>query len=235
MQEFERPIDLLLDEVCRQKVAIENIAMAPIVARYLEYVRTVSDRNLNLDIEWLHMAATLIQWKSRALLNQSAGKEAADPVRDELIQQLMAHRKEAAEKLADRRETEAQHFTKASDEELRQTEFPTDAPHGLSAWDLIQQAQDLARWIDQIREDRRYWQTLSVEKDDVTVEEMMAYLRAQLPTAGTVSAVNLIERQATPSRRSCLFLGMLEMVRSQELKIEQKEPFGPVSLEARPL
>jgi chromatin segregation and condensation protein Rec8/ScpA/Scc1 (kleisin family) len=206
------------------------------VARYLQYVRSASDLNLNLDIEWLHMAATLIQWKSRALLKQSGGKAAADPLRDELIQQLMAHRKEAAEKLADRRETEAQRFTKASDEELRQTEYPADAPHHLSVWDLIQQAWDLARWVDQHREDRRYWdKTLSVEKDDATVEDMMAYLRAHFPRAGTLSAVSLIEQQTTPARRSCLFLGMLEMVRSQELKIHQTEPFGPVFLEARPL
>jgi segregation and condensation protein A len=233
MQEFEKPIDLLLDEVCRQKVAVENIAMAPMVARYLEYVRSASDRNLNLDIEWLHMAATLIQWKSRALLKQSAGKDAADPVRDELIQQLTAHRKEAAERLADRRETEAQRFTKALDE-LRQTEPVADAPPDLSAWDLIQQARDLARWVDQTRDDRRYWEGLSVERDDVTVEDMMAYLRAQFPRAGTLSAVSLIEQQPTPARRSCLFLGMLEMVRSQELKIDQKEPFGSVFL-ARPI
>ena len=233
MPEFEKPIDLLLDEVYRQKVAIENIAMAPMVARYLQYVRSASDLNLNLDIEWLHMAATLIQWKSRALLKQSGGKAAADPLRDELIQQLMAHRKEAAEKLSDRRETEAQRFTKALDE-LRQTEPVADAPPDLSAWDLIQQAQDLARWVDQTRDDRRYWEALSVEKDDVTVEVMMDYLRAQFPRAGALSAISLIEQQTTPARRSCLFLGMLEMVRSQELKIDQKEPFGSVFL-ARPI
>jgi segregation and condensation protein A len=67
-EDFEGPLDLLLDEVRRQNVALERISMAPIVARFLEYMRTATERNLNLDIEWLHMAATLIHWKSRSLL-----------------------------------------------------------------------------------------------------------------------------------------------------------------------
>ena len=75
VEEFEGPLDLLLDEVRRQNVAIEKIAMAPIVARFLEYVRTAAERNLNLDIEWLHMAATLIHWKSRSLLPADATGE----------------------------------------------------------------------------------------------------------------------------------------------------------------
>ena len=92
-------------------MAIEKIAMAPIVARFLEYVRTAAERNLNLDIEWLHMAATLIHWKSRSLLPRDAsGEPQADPIRDDLVQQLLAHRKQAAEELARRRSLEETRF-----------------------------------------------------------------------------------------------------------------------------
>src|SRR5947199_1152740 len=89
--EFAGPLDLLLDEVRGQNVAVENIAMAPIVARFLEYVGAAAGRNLNLDIEWLHMAATLIHWKSRSLLPRESGEELhKDPIRDDLVQQLLA-------------------------------------------------------------------------------------------------------------------------------------------------
>src|SRR6185312_13971154 len=102
-EQFEGPLDLLLDEVRRQNVAIETIAMAPIVARFLEYVRAAAERSLNLDMEWLHMAATLIHWKSRSLLPPEAGGQAqADPIRDGLVQQLLAHRRQAAQELARR-------------------------------------------------------------------------------------------------------------------------------------
>src|SRR5262249_15344484 len=104
LQEFEGPLDLLLDEVRRQNIAIESIAMAPLVARFLEYVGAAAARNLNLDIEWLHMAAILIHWKSRALLPRDVTEHLQnDPVRDDLIQQLLAYRKQAADELARRR------------------------------------------------------------------------------------------------------------------------------------
>src|SRR4051812_16880187 len=107
VEAFAGPLDLLLDEVRRQNVAIERIAMAPIVARFLAYVRTAAARNLNLNIEWLHMAATLIQWKSRSLLPRDDREEPPqDAVRDDLVQQLLAHRKEAADELARRRVVE---------------------------------------------------------------------------------------------------------------------------------
>src|SRR3954447_26875726 len=113
LPEFEGPLDLLLDEVRRQNVAIENIAMAPIVARFLEYVATEAERNLNLDIECLYMAATLIHWKSRSLLPRDVeGDPQKDLIRDDLVQQLLAHRKEAADELARRRAVEDTRFSR---------------------------------------------------------------------------------------------------------------------------
>jgi chromatin segregation and condensation protein Rec8/ScpA/Scc1 (kleisin family) len=71
--EFEGPLDLLLDEVRRQNIAIEKPRH---VARFLAYVGTAAQRNPNLDIEWLHMAATLIHWKSRSLLPRDVTEDA---------------------------------------------------------------------------------------------------------------------------------------------------------------
>src|SRR5215470_13666470 len=87
LEVFEGPLDLLLDEVRRQNVAVEKIAMSAIVSRFLEYVETAADRSLNLDIEWLHMAATLIHWKSLSLLASGPLDETgSDPIRDSLIE-----------------------------------------------------------------------------------------------------------------------------------------------------
>lgn len=241
LAEFEGPLDLLLDEVRRQNVAIENIAMAPIVARFLAYVGSAAERNLNLDIEWLHMAATLIYWKSRLLLPQDAtGEPQRDAIRDDLVQQLLAHRKQAADELARRRAVEETRFSRAA---AAGGEFVAsgpatdepDEPRFVSVWDLIQQARDLARWVEQHREDRRHWcESFGVEQDDVTVCEMMDYLQDQLATVdGGIDGVGLLESQATASRRSCLFLGMLELARDRQLELQQDEMFGPIWLSTR--
>ena len=238
LPEFEGPLDLLLDEVRRQNVAIESIAMAPIVARFLEYVVAAAGRNLNLDIEWLHMAATLIHWKSRSLLPQDAsGQPQRDAIRDDLVQQLLAHRKQAADELARRRAVEETRFSRhaAEDELVASGPATDDEPGFVSVWDLIQQARDLARWVEQHREDRRRWrESFGVEQDDVTVTEMMEYLRDQLAMAdGRLDGIGLLESQATASRRCCLFLGMLEMARDQQVELQQDEIFGPIWLSTR--
>lgn len=235
LEQFDGPLDLLLDEVRRQNVAIENITMAPIVARFLEYVRTAAERNVNLDMEWVHMAATLIHWKSRSLLPaDTTGQPQADAIRDDLVQQLFAHRKQAAEELGRRRSAEEARFSRAGSTgvgEESAMEEPEDPPF-LSVWDMIQQAREIARWVHEHREDRRHWrETFDVEEDDATVAEMIDYLRSQLAAADLkLDGLRLLGDQPTAARRSCLFLGMLEMARDQQLEIQQRESFGPISL-----
>jgi segregation and condensation protein A len=236
-EDFEGPLDLLLDEVRRQNVALEKISMAPIVARFLEYMRTATERNLNLDIEWLHMAATLIQWKSRSLLPSDATVEpTADPIRDSLVQQLLAHRKQAAEGLARRRAVEQARFSRM-DREFRE-EAGTDEPeHALfvSVCDLIYQAREISRWVQEHRPSRpECSETLGVEKDDVTVSDMIDYLRIRLGAAHvTLHGTSLIYDQPTPSSKASLFLAMLELVRDHEITLEQRGHFGSITIHKR--
>jgi segregation and condensation protein A len=92
-EQFDGPLDLLLDEVRRQNIEIRNVNMAPITARFLQYVRTAGQRNLNLNMEWLQMAATMIHWKSQSLLPGGPGAEKPpDRMPDDLIRQILAHK-----------------------------------------------------------------------------------------------------------------------------------------------
>jgi segregation and condensation protein A len=235
LEQFAGPLDLLLSEVRRQNVAIENIAMAPIVARYLEYVRQAARQEVRLDVDWLYWAATLIEWKSRRLLPHAPGTDLpADPVREDLVRQLAAHCQQAAGRLAERQAIEGKMLSRGGAEHPSDL-FPPPAEAGsgasLSVWDLMQQARELARWVEQHRQYRRRRETFGVEQDDVTVEEMVDYLRTQLaPQSGDLDGVSLLHSQPTAARRSCLFLGMLEMARRHEIGIEQEEAFGALRL-----
>lgn len=232
VEEFEGPLDLLLEEVRRQNVSIEKISIAPIAARFLKYMHMAAERNLNLDIEWVHMAATLIHWKSRSLLPPDPEAQSKpDPIRDEIIQQLLAHRKEAAEELARRRSVEDTRFSRAASLPAPELTAEPEEPTFLSVWDLMQQARDIAGWVVEHRENHRHWnQTFGVEKDEVTLTEMIEYLRAELVSSVPLDALRLLGIQPTPSHRSCLFLGMLEMAREEEVQIDQSEAFAPVWL-----
>jgi segregation and condensation protein A len=230
-EHFDGPLDLLLEEVRRQNIEIRNVNMAPIAACFLEYVRTASQRNLNLNMEWLQMAATMIHWKAQSLLPGGRGAEKPpDQIPDELIQQILAHKQEIADEFARRQSAVQASFSRGAvpGEEAPQPEETVEPPM-LSVWDMIQQATELADWVCRHREDRRSL-TLGIASEETSVAEMIAYLETRLAavTGAALDGFSLLEQQPSIAHRSCLFLAMLEMARDGQLKIEQSETFGPI-------
>jgi segregation and condensation protein A len=224
---YPGPLDLLLEEVRRQNVDIEEIVMAPIVARFLEYMRTAAERSFHLDMEWLHMAATLIHWKSRSLLpaDRETGR-GPDPIREQLVQQLLVHRKQAAAELGRRKVLEENSFSRPIESPGEQPVEPAEDAV-VTVWDMIQQARELGAWVGRRREERKQGQDLGIDPDEVTVSEMVESLRMQLEAAGgRLEGSTLLSAQPTRSRGACLFLGMLEMARDREVGLEQQEHFG---------
>ena len=230
---FDGPLDLLLDEVRRQRIAIEEVALAPLVARYLAYMETAAAQHLPLDIDWILLAATLIQWKSRSLLPVAAGAPVGDPIRDEIVELLLAHRKQAVQDLSRRRSEEAGQLSRGGDPAFQEDEAVEEDldPPFVSVWDLTQQARDLARWAAQQSHERRLWrQSFPPEEEAVTVAEMIEYLQAQFGDASALDASALLAQQPTPLRRVYLFLAILEMARSQQLSIRQEGAFAGIAL-----
>ena len=216
----------------RQNVSIEQIDLAPLAARFLNYVRQASLAQLNLDIEWLHMAATLIKWKSRALLphDPAAPPEPADPLRQEIISQLQAHKKQLAADLARRKAKADTSFSRVAEPQAPEA-GEEDEPPFLSVWDLAQQARELARWAQDYRATVTHWrETFDATPEPVTVALMSDMLRGHLAEAETLplDALPLLLGQPTDAHRACLFLGLLEMVRGQEITARQDEGGGSI-------
>lgn len=230
--DFEGPLDLLLDEVRRQNVAIEDVRLAPITSRFLEYVRTARQRSLNLNIEWLQMAATLIHWKSQSLLPPEPGLPATDSMPDELLQQLLAHRRKIAEELATRRAIVEASFSRSAGVRETDAEAEDHCTRQTTVWDMIRQAREIAAWVEQHRQkDLPANPIFEVEPDEVSIAEMMVYLREQLAAAGSqIDGLRLLNQQTSVARRSSLFLAMLEMARNRQVDIGQAGAFAPISL-----
>jgi len=232
--EFEGPLDLLLEEVRKQNIPVQEIQMAPLVARFLDYVGSAQERNFTLDIEWLLLAATLIQWKSRSLLPQDPAELAEpDPVRDELVRQLLAHKKELAEELGKRKIVADASLSRPGEHPGPDDRIPEEAPEPpfVSVWDLTQQARELGRWAADYRATLSHWsQVFDVEPESVTVAEMSNVLREYVGQAETlpVDALPLIDRQLTPAHRSALVMWRLELVRDQEITADQTKEFAEV-------
>ena len=92
--EFEGPLDLLLELVRRNQVSLESMPLADITRDYLTYMREAQRANVDLGAEFIYMAATLIQIKSRMLLPQDPALGRADCIRDPVRELLAALRRE---------------------------------------------------------------------------------------------------------------------------------------------
>ncbi|MGN1157897.1 MAG: segregation and condensation protein A, partial [Agathobacter sp.] len=93
LQVFEGPLDLLLHLLDKNKVNIYDIPIVEITNQYMEYIAEMKRQDLNILSEFLVMAATLIDIKSRMLLPKQVNEEGVeeDP-REELVKQLLEYK-----------------------------------------------------------------------------------------------------------------------------------------------
>ena len=93
LEAFEGPLDLLLHLIDKNKVNIYDIPIVEITAQYMEYIHEMQRQDLNVMSEFLLMAATLLDIKSRMLLPKEVNEEGEeeDP-RQELVEQLLEYK-----------------------------------------------------------------------------------------------------------------------------------------------
>src|SRR5579863_4582614 len=111
LEQYDGPLDLLLDLIRKQQINIYDIPIASITSQYLEYVQRAMELDIELSSEFVYMAATLIHIKSRMLLPRDPELEKMDPEDDprrELVDRLLEHErfKNAAEMLQQKRVVE---------------------------------------------------------------------------------------------------------------------------------
>jgi len=230
LEQYEGPLDLLLDLIRKQQIDIKDIPIATITAQYLEYTEKAREMDIDLGAEFVYMAATLIHIKSKMMLPrdpalEQEGEDAGDP-RQELVERLLEHErfKNAAEMLQQKRMIEENVW---SNPQIKAFISENDDP-GLAATLF-----DLVKAFGAIVERAKTRPVYEVEAADVTVAGMIRYLRGEFLDAGEkpVFILRIFERQRTRRSMIALFLAVLEMVRMQAVVVTQKDLFGEIALQ----
>jgi segregation and condensation protein A len=227
LEQYEGPLDLLLDLVRKQEIDIYDIPIARITQQYLEYMQQAAEMNIELSAEFVYMAATLIHLKSRMLLPRDPELEKLAPEEDprtELVERLLEHErfKTAAEMLHQKRIVEEAVWSN-----------PQIALFRAEAGDpgLAVTLFDLVKTFQAVLERARKRPLYEVDREDVTVPDMIRYLRELFEReTGAVSARELFEGQRGRKAMICLFLAILELVKLQALGLTQKDAFGEIGL-----
>src|SRR3984893_2747138 len=227
LEHYEGPLDLLLDLIRKQEIDIYDIPIAQITAQYLEYMQKALEMDTELSAEFIYMAATLIQIKSKVLLPRDPALQEIEPEDDprrELVNQLLEHErfKSAAEMLHQKRVVEEAVW---SNPQIAQFRAEDDDP-GLAVTLF-----DLVKTFQTVMERAKHRPVYEVDAEDVSVPDMIRYLRRVFEQErGPVSARELFERQRSRRAMICLFLALLELVKLQAVGLTQQDSFGEIGL-----
>jgi segregation and condensation protein A len=222
---FSGPLDLLLYLIRRDEVDIWNIPVARITQQYLKYIEMMGELNINVAGEFVVMAATLIEIKSRMLAPEPAPAEdeEQDDPRMELVRQLMEYRrfKEAAAALTERADHQSQRFARFGERPASEDADKTAAPAGVNIWALFDAFSKVLQQTG-ARGDHR------LILDVIPQEQIQKGLEERLRAEGRTNFFSLFQGEASRVRMIGMFLALLELVKQQALRIEQDETFGDI-------
>ena len=226
IESFRGPLDLLLYLVKRQEIDIRDISIARVADQFLEYLHVLQVVDVERAGDFLVMAATLMEIKSRMLLPRADGTSDDEPdPRQELVRQLVEYKKfkdaaqhleEFADKQASRlprQATELSASAAAAELTLRQVEL----------WDLVSSFGRLMR------------ETMSLEPQRIIVDQTPMYVYmdaivARLSHGATLPFSSIFTPPYHRSRLVGLFLALLELVRGCKVQVEQTDVFGEIEL-----
>lgn len=236
---FEGPLDLLLHLIEKNKVDIYDIPIVTITEQYLAYVSEMQEQDMDVMSEFLVMAGTLLQIKSKMLLprEETEEEEEEDP-RAELVRRLLEYKmyKYAALELKDM-ELDASHnlYKKPTIpkevEEYREEVDPAELVDGLTLSKLNDIFQSIMRkQVDKIDPIRSKFGT--IEKEEINIEERMVQIREEVRGLKGINFRTLLETQPTRMNIIITFMSILELMKVGAITIRQEETFGEIVIDS---
>ena len=231
LDSFTGPLDLLLHLIRKQEINIYDIPVAHITQQYLEYLTLLKELNLSFAGEFLVMAATLVQIKSRMLLPKEElpdgeDQDLEDP-REELVRQLVEYEqfKDAATGLFHREREWREVYSR--DPVLEELEREEETPiEDLSLFDLLGALQEVL--------DRTTSQSfIDVTLDNLTVQDRINSILERLESESTLTFQDLFDNASSRAFVIVTFLAILELVRMNLVRLFQGDLFGPIRVTRR--
>ncbi|HEX6278852.1 MAG TPA: segregation/condensation protein A [Pyrinomonadaceae bacterium] len=222
--EFAGPLDLLLYLIKQEQANIFDIPIAKITDEYVKYIRLMKSLDIAVAADFLVMAATLIEIKSKMLLPRdpaAAGEEEEfeDP-RKELVDQLLEYEKfkSAAQMLYERSTVEQAVFKRGTIES-----DDNNAEISATVFDLLTVFQKIVvRHKEQV--------TIEIEREEISLADMIKALKKRIFDEIELNLLAFFEEFQTRRELVTAFIAVLEIVRTEEVKLVQKKTFGDIFL-----
>ena len=213
---FQGPLDLLLHLIEKMEIDIYNIPIARLTESYLEYINSSDEFSLENAEEYIVMAATLLHIKSKSLLPKFENDTIEDE--EDLVQQLLDYKnyKELSEKLDNLQKIRAQFLDKESvnidvEGSVEMMRMPSSK--------LLRAMENILRSFDDTENEI----SLVSYRREVSFEQVKEDLVNKLKHKKNISFIDLIKSYSHKNEIVLVFMGILAMIKDQELLCVDKD------------
>ena len=232
LKQFDGPLDLLLTLISSVKLDIQDIFVSEITEQYLESMKLVDELDMDSASEFLQMAATLLEIKSRAMLPKppKPEEEGALSPEEELIRQLTEYKqfKEISARMHQLEEEARALLTKLPEE------YPLPPPSieitGLTLEKLAKAFRKVLERAEAAEQSESMAQR-EIRRDSFTVAGCMVRISRRLKS-GSCRFSEFFAEDYSREEVITMFLAILELARLSRLHIEQGDPYEEISLSA---
>ena len=227
VENFEGPMDLLLFFIQRDKLNIYDIPIAHITKEFLDYMKLMDMMNIDLGGEFVYMASLLMKIKAKMLLPVSdEDVEQIEDPRTPLVQRLLEYQqyKKVGEQLQEIYSDHAVHFPIGQEMTYdTNTEENVNPVKNVTLFTLSSIFQELINRLPDVN-------PYELHEDPIHLDEQIAFLIGEINSTKRLSFSILIPILKTRLRIVVTFMAILEMLRTNQISIEQNEPFGELIL-----
>ncbi len=242
LQVFEGPMDLLMHLIEKNKIDIYDIPIVEITDQYLAYIKQMDKEDMNVTSEFLVMAATLLNIKSKMLLpkEETEEEEEEEDPRDELVRRLLEYKmyKYMSEELRDRSEHAGMSYYKPQDLPGEVKEYVPPVNYDELIGDAtVGKLEKIFK--DVLRRKKSRMDPIrsgfgEIRREEVNSAEKELYIKAYLTEHEQVDFRQLLENQESKQEVIVTFLLLLEMMKLQEIHVVQDQIGGSILIEAGP-
>lgn len=227
LQIYSGPLDLLLYLIRRNELDILDLPVATITSSFNEFLNVLELIDLDLVGDFLVMASTLAEIKSRMVLPRAEEEEIAEVIddpRSDLIQQLLEYKKfkDAANALEEHAAEWQERYPRLSDERPKSGKDPAeDLIKEVELWDLV---SALARVVKR----KEVEEESSITYDDTPISTYVERIGARVRQEGKLAFSAFFEGEKLRSRITGIFLAILELLRHHHFRADQPEDYGEI-------
>jgi len=229
--DFTGPLDLLLYLVRRDEFATRDLPLAKITSQFLEFLTVLEIIDLELASEFVVVASTLLEMKSRDVLPAETDSETAaeeiphsDGPASDLIRKLLEYRRirDAAHALENRAIEWQARYPRLSDERPVVGKDPSaDRIKEVELWDLVSALGRVIKKNDVQTEGR-------IRYDDTPIEVYIEQIGSRVQAEGEVLFTQLFDQETIRSRIVGMFLAILELIRHHGYRAIQEGLYGEI-------